>query len=238
MEEKNYDEQRVAIRNEITELQQFYVDGVFENLPQVVEQRKVELIDKLVDFKENHIKYKYDKYGNGEPIINPYLVSTYFFTSLNSIGNISPNYSPENMSIVWNVYQYLVEQVNLEICPFSPSLTHFCKFAGISTGTLKNYKNSFDKNMREIVEKIYDACYDGQMVNAQCGATKERSTIWRMKTENEVVEKKTPNVNVNISEKVDIKEVNDRLNNILNFGNKTIDVENTKVKEVKVKNAK
>ena len=59
-----------------------------------------------------------------------------------------------------------------------------------------------------------------------------------MKTENEVVEKKTPNVNVNISEKVDIKEVNDRLNNILNFGNKTVDVDNPKIKEVKVKNAK
>lgn len=236
MEDKNYDEKRIAIRNEITELQQFYVDGVFENLPQVVEQRKNELVDKLIEFKENHIQYKYDKYGNEEKIVNPYLVSTYFFTSLNSIGNISPDYSPENMSIVWNVYQYLVEQVNLQICPFAPSLTHFCKFAGISTSTLRSYKNSFDKNMREIVEKIYDACYDGQMSTAQGGAIKERSTIWRMKTENEVVEKKTPNVNVNISENVDIKEVNDRLNNILNFNTKTIEVENPKIKEANVKN--
>ena len=41
--------------------------------------------------------------------------------------------------------------------------------------------------MREIAQKIYDACYQGQMMSAQNGLTKESSTIWRMKTENEIV---------------------------------------------------
>ena len=153
------------------------------------------------------------------------MVSTYFFRSINEFGNISPEYNPENLSVVWGIYQYLIEQVNLEICPFVPSLTHFCQFAGISTDILKDYKSSKDKQMREIAQKIYDACYQGQMMSAQNGIAKESSTIWRMKTENEVVERKTPNINVSIKESVDPKEVNARLDSILGFSSKVIEGE-------------
>lgn len=217
--------ERITIKNEIVNLEQFYVDAYLDNLPDIVDQRKKELVDKLVDFKENHIQHKYDKYGNDKPIVNQYLVSTYFFRSINEFGNMSPEYNSENLSVVWGIYQYLIEQVNMEICPFTPSLTHFCQFAGISTETLKDYKNSKDKQMREIAQKIYDACYQGQMMSAQNGITKEASTIWRMKTENEIVETKTPNINVSIKETVDPKKVNERLDSILGFSSKVIEAE-------------
>lgn len=225
MEDTQTPKERIVIKDEIVNLQQFYVDAYLENLPEIVSQRKEELVDKLMYFKENHIQHKYDKYGNDKPIVNQYLVSTYFFRSINEFGNISPEYNPENLSVVWGIYQYLIEQVNLEICPFTPSLTHFCQFAGISTDILKDYKSSKDKQMREIAQKIYDACYQGQMMSAQNGITKESSTIWRMKTENEVVERKTPNINVSIKESVDPKEVNARLDSILGFSSKTIEGE-------------
>lgn len=225
MEDNQTPKERIQIKNEIVNLEQFYVDAYLDNLPEIVAQRKEELVDKLIDFKEKHIQHKYDKYGNDKPIVNQYLVSTYFFRSINEFGNISPEYNPENLSVVWDIYQYLIEQINLEICPFTPSLTHFCQFAGISTDILRDYKESKDKQMREITQKIYDACYQGQMMSAQNGITKEASTIWRMKTENEIVEKKTPNINVSIKETVDPKAVNDRLNSILGFSTKTIEGE-------------
>lgn len=224
-EDNQTPKERITIKNEIVNLEQFYVDAYLDNLPDIVDQRKKELVDKLVDFKENHIQHKYDKYGNDKPIVNQYLVSTYFFRSINEFGNMSPEYNSENLSVVWGIYQYLIEQVNMEICPFTPSLTHFCQFAGISTETLKDYKNSKDKQMREIAQKIYDACYQGQMMSAQNGITKETSTIWRMKTENEIVETKTPNINVSIKETVDPKKVNERLDSILSFSSKVIEAE-------------
>lgn len=213
-------QERIKIKNDITELQQFYVDAKLSNLPIIVEKRKKFIIQQLMEFKDKHVHYKFDKNGNKELDVNEYLVSTYFFRSLNPIGNVSPDYSPENLSIVWDIYMYLIEQVNIEICPFNPSLTHFCRFAGISTKKLKSYANSHDPNMRELVDKIYDSVYEAQMNMAQNGKVKEKSTIWRLKTENDVVEKKTPNINVNISQKVDTNEVNSRLDNILNYRTK------------------
>ena len=215
-------EQRLEIKEKINELEQFYVDGSLKNLPERIEKIKNELVDKMEYFKNHQIERKYDKYGNEEKIINKYLVSTYFFRSLNEIGNISPNYNGENLSIVFGLYKELVEEVNLNICPFAPSLTHFCQFAGITVNTLKDYRSSKDKNLREVAEKIFDACYQAQMTASQTGITKETSTIYRMKTENDVVEKKTPNVNVNITESIDTKAINRKLDNILGFKSKTI----------------
>ena len=49
------------------------------------------------------------------------------------------------------------------------------------------------------------------------GLIKERTTQFKMQTQNEVVIKTTPNVNINITEKPDLKLINDRISKYIDF---------------------
>ena len=208
-------------KNDVVKLENFYVNATFDdNLPKLVEEKKAELVDKLAYFQKNYIQEKEDKYGNITKIVNPYLISTYFFKSVNPLSNVEPAYSSEKLAIVWDIYMYLIEQVNMNIAPFQPTLTHFAKFAGISLNTLKNYRNNGDPQMAILIDKIYDETMDSNLNLAQNGRLKEKSTAMRLKVENEVVEKVTPKVNVNVSAQVDLDAINNRLDELTKFNKK------------------
>jgi hypothetical protein len=66
--------------------------------------------------------------------------------------------------------------------------------------------------MRNVVEKIYDEIGDINTTMAQMGKVSERMTMFKLKTQNEVVEKVTPNVNINLTEVVDPGTISDRIN--------------------------
>ena len=74
--------------------------------------------------------------------------------------------------------------------------------------------------MRVIAEKIYDQIGDENVTMSQLGIVKERSTIFKMKSQNEMVEKQQPNVNINITEKPDLEKIEARLNKYRQFANK------------------
>ena len=208
-------------KNDVVKLENFYVNATFDdNLPKLVEEKKMEIVDKLDYFQKNYIEKKEDKYGNITKIVNPYLISTYFFKSINPLSNVEPAYSSEKLAIVWDIYMYLIEQVNMNIAPFQPTLTHFAKFAGISLNTLKNYRNNGDPQMAILIDKIYDETMDSNLNLAQNGRLKEKSTAMRLKVENEVVEKVTPKVNVNVSAQVDLDAINNRLDELTKFNKK------------------
>lgn len=215
-------------KNEVKLLESFYVNATLDNLPIMVEKRKNEIVDKLVDFQNKYIQYNHDKQGNEYKIINPYLISTYFFKSINPISSKIPKYSAEKLAVVWDLYMYLIEQVNMNIGTFQPSLTHFAKFAGISLQTINNYKNCGDEDMMILCEKIYDECFNGNISLAQNGQLREKSTITRMKIENQVIEKVQPTVRVNVDTKVDLNEINKRLEEIKKFNGKIIDLDREK----------
>jgi len=217
-------------KNKVKVLENFYVNAEIDNLPAIVEEKKDELVKKLDDFQNKYIEIKVDKYGNEEKKINPYLISTYFFKSINPISSKIPQYSAEKLSIVWDLYMYLIEQVNMHIGTFQPSLTHFAKFAGISLQTIYNYKNCGDEDMMNLCEKIYDECFNGNVSLAQTGQLREKSTITRMKIENQVIEKPQPNVNVNVSAKVDLDEINKRLEEIKKFNVKVVELDKNREK--------
>lgn len=205
-------------KQNLAQLEQFYVNSTLDNIDEVINERKNEIVGKLVEYKEKYTKFTTDKKGNPIQMLDmkPYLISSYFFKSINPIGNIEPEYSPEKLAIVFDLYMYLVEQVNAELCDFVPTKTHFCKFAGITTSTLSNYKNSPLIQMRTIVEKIYDECFDSSLTMAQRGRLNERSTIFRAKSELEVTEKEQPRVNITANI-VDLKDINERLAQIQAF---------------------
>lgn len=210
-------------KNELINLEQFYVNGKLENLEQLVEMKKKELVKKLEDYQEIMKQPIYN--DNGELIdtvqkaYNPYLVSTYFFKTINPLTNIEPEYSSEKLAIVWNLYMYLIEQVNINIGVLQPTISHFCRFAGISVSKFKTWKNRGTLEMQTLLNKISDETFNGNVALAQNRMLSDRSTALRVKVENEVQEKPQVHVNVNVNEDIDLDSIASRLHELSNFKN-------------------
>ena len=210
-------------KNELIDLEQFYVNGKLENVEQLVEMKKKELVEKIQEYDRlMTIEITNDV---GEVIstkrkqTNPYLISTYFFKTINPLTSLEPEYSAEKLAIVWDLYMYLIEQVNIEIGFMQPTISHFCKFAGISVNTFKNYKTRGTKEMQILANKISDETFNGNVLLAQNRQLSDRSTALRVKVENEVQEKPQVRVNVNVNEDIDLDQIASRLHELSNFKN-------------------
>ena len=182
--------------------------GQLENVEQLVELKKNELVNKITEFQKEI-----------PPVnqLNPYLISTYFFKTINPLTSQEPMYSPEKLAIVWDLYMYLVEQVNINIGVFQPTITHFCRFAGISMSTFKSYKTRGTYEMQVLINKICDETFNSNVLLAQTKVLSNRSTELRVKVENEVQEKPQVHVNVNVNEEVDLDSIASRLNELSKF---------------------
>lgn len=211
-------------QNELRKLEKFYNTNEIDTLFKDVETKKQELVNKMIEYKNSHLKpCKWDK--EGEPTdyeinINPLVISNYFFKSIVSIGSQEPIYNAEKLAMVFDYYCEILAEVNDKIGNFPSSLTSFCKMAGITLNTLRNYRNSQDYSMRVIAEKIYDQIGDENITMSQMGVVRERSTIFKMKAQNEIVEKVQPQVKVNVNTEIDINKINERLNKYKRFATK------------------
>lgn len=208
-------------KNEVVALEKFCVSATLDNLDDLMLQKEQELVNKLQEYQKLMIVEIKNDYGEVIDTIrkdyNPYLVSTFFFKSINPLSNIEPQYSSEKLAAVWSLYMHFIEQVNINVGPFQPTLSHFAKFAGISTYTLKSYRNSADIQMQTIANKIFDETFDSNVLLAQNKILSNRSTELRVKVENEVQEKPQVKVNVNVNQEVDLNQISARLNEISNF---------------------
>lgn len=210
--------------NELRNLEQFYVNGTVDNMELTLEEHKEKIVGEMIEYADNHkVPCKWNR--EGEPIafkidINPLVVNNYFFKPIIGIGSIEPEYNAEKLAMVFDYYCYLVTEVNDKIGNYPSSLTSFCKLAGITLTCLRKYKNSSDLNMRIIAEKIYDQIGDTNITMSQLGMVNERSTIFKMKSQNEIVEKEQPKININIVEKPDMEQISMRLNKYKEFSNK------------------
>lgn len=208
-------------KNEVVALEKFCVRATLDNLDDLMLQKEQELVNKLQEYQKLMIVEIKNDYGEVIDTIrkdyNPYLVSTFFFKSINPLSNIEPQYSSEKLAAVWSLYMHFIEQVNINVGPFQPTLSHFAKFAGISTYTLKSYRNSADIQMQTIANKIFDETFDSNVLLAQNKILSNRSTELRVKVENEVQEKPQVKVNVNVNQEVDLNQISARLNEISNF---------------------
>lgn len=207
---------------DLRKLEEFYVNGTINDLIPALNKRKDELTQDMITYANAHTKPIYDRDGNkiDEYVdMNPLVVNNYFFKSICPLGSKIPMYSAEKLALAFDYYMDLISQINDIIGNFPPTLTSFCKLLGISLTTLREYKMSSDLDMRNIVEKIYDQIGDENITFAQLGKTKERSTLFRLKSQNEMVEKATPNVNITYKEVVNT----DRLNSNIEKYKKLID---------------
>ena len=218
-------ENEIEIRDEIRELEQFYNTGKVDNLFANIDAKKKEIINEMVEYREKHtVPTKWDDEGN--PIsykinLNPLVIVNYFFKPIVPITSQEPLYNAEKLGMVFDYYCDILASVNDEIGYFPSSLTSFCKLAGITLNTLRSYRNSTDYNMRVVAAKIYDQIGDENITMSQMGYAKERTTIFKMKSQNEMVEKQQPNVNININtEQPDLDRINERLSKYKQFANK------------------
>lgn len=222
--EKNLEIQKEN-QNNLRELEQFYNEGKIDNLLSNIEEQKEELVEKMIQYaKNNERECKWNK--DGDPIdweieIKPLVISNYFFKPITPIGSQEPIYNAEKLSMVFDYYCQILAEVNDKIGSFPSSLTLFTRFAGITLSTLRQYKNSQDYNMRVVAEKIYDQIGDENITMSQMGITREKSTIFKLKSQNEMVEKINPNVNISVKTiDVDLDRINERINKYKQFTNK------------------
>lgn len=205
----------VAKQNEVRELEQFMTDGTVDDLMNKLEVIKNEKVDQMIAYAGNNtVPCKWDK--DGVPIeytvkINPTVIKNTFFKSIVPFGNKIPEYNAEKLAMVYDYYLYLITEVNDKIGNYPSSLTSFCKLAGITTNKLREYKNSYDIDMRNIVEKIYDEIGDENLSMAQLGIVKSTPTVFKLKAQHEMVEKAQPNINISYKEVVNVDRVNENI---------------------------
>lgn len=224
MEREKILETRKKKQDKARELEKFYTEGKVEDILSNLEKRKQELIEEMVAYaKEHKIECKWSR--NGDPIAwkvdyNPFVIENVFFKSIVPIGCQEPEYNAEKLSLAYDFYCELLVEVNNNIGQYPASLTSFCHFAGITLNTLRIYRNSPDLAMRTIAEKIYDQIGDANMTMSQLGIVKERSTMFKLKSQNEIVEKEQPKVNINIVEAPDMEKIEEKINKYKKFVDK------------------
>lgn len=208
-------------QNKIRELEAFYVNGTVNDLLPKIQEKKEELAKAMIKYASDHIKpVKWSKDGEvlKETIeINPLIINNYFFKPINPIMGQEPIYNAETLGMVFDYYCDILAEVNDKIGNYPSSLTTFCKLAGISLYTLRQLKSSDDYNMRVVVEKIYDQIGDENIIMSQMGVARERTTLFKMKSQNEMVEKVQPQVKVNVNTEIDLNRIQERLNHYKNY---------------------
>ena len=202
-------------QNDLRKLEQDFVDAKVEQMQDYIEHRKIEITQELIEFGNNHKQpTKWNR--DGEPIdygviLKPLVINNYFFKSICPLNSVEPMYNAEKLSLVFDYYCYILAEINDKLGDYPSSLTSFCKLAGISSTTLRNYRASDDLNMRILVDKIYDQIGDENLTMGQLGIAKERTTLFKLRSQNELTEAERPSININISEKVDTKAIEDRI---------------------------
>lgn len=211
-------------KNNLRELEQFYTTNKVDTMLDTIEKQKEELVKDMIKYHDDHlVECKWDK--EGHPIdwqvdISPLVITNYFFKPITPITSQEPIYNAEKLGMVFDYYCDILANVNDKIGHFPSSLTSFCKLAGITLNTLRTYKNSTDYNMRVVVEKIYDQIGDENITMSQMGKVRERTTMFKLKSQNDLVEKQQPNNNVYIIEKPDFKQIDERINKYKKFASK------------------
>lgn len=189
------------------ELERRLVSTKFENLSLEVQQRKDEICEKIEKFKldtddENFVK------GSKHLV-----VSNYFFKSLNPYTFNQPAYSAEKLSIAFDLYKELINEINLKLCRFYPTLSHFCLFLGITESTFNSYKTSVDIDMQNLTEMIDSWIFDSNMRLSEGKEIDNVTAMFRAKVEQRKTEQATPTTVV-FAENVNMSEIKERVQNL------------------------
>lgn len=222
---KNKDLELIDSQYEIEKNEKSYIDTKVNDMLQEIEKNKENLANEMIEYAKNHeVECKWDR--EGDPIewkvdLSPIVITNKFFKPIIPINYQEPIYNAETLSMVYDCYCQILAEVNDKIGHFPTSLSLFCRFAGLTMYSLRRLRQSEDYNIRVIVEKIYDQIGDENLSMSQLGITKERTTLFKLKSQNEMVEKAQPNVNINANiVDVDFDRIQERLEKYSQYSNK------------------
>lgn len=203
---------------ELRKAEQGYVNKTVNDFLADLEAKKEKITNDILDYAENEMKKEYDKEGNltgkkldiAAPRMNEYVINRLFFNSLTPLSSKEPKYNAEKLSLVFDLYEYVVATINAHICQLLPSKTHFCRFAGITTSTYNGYKLSEDPDMQVVIGKIEDMLTDVHLTMAEETKLNPMATKYRMNIEMD----KRENFNPQVVIKADVKDLEDYKNRI------------------------
>ncbi len=208
-------------QNKLRKLEEFYVTGKVDDMLVEIENQKKKIVDEIIDYANRNTKpTKFDK--DGDPVqygidVKPIVIQNYFFKSIVPLSSSMPIYNAEKLALVYDYYNFIISEVNDKIGNYPSSLTSFCKLAGITLGELRSYRNSPDINMQTIVDKIYDDIGDSNLTMGQLDIAKSTTTLFKLKAQNEMVEKVQPKVNINIVETPDKDAIQEKIEKYKEF---------------------
>lgn len=210
--------QEEGAKFELQTLQKMFVENKIDNLDVLVKEKQKEFEKNmtltLLEAEEKYTtKDGEEKIRFNQKYKNPVVLNNRFLKSINPYKNIQPEYTAESLNAIFDLYCDILEEVNVKVGTLAPSISSFCKFAGISTTTFKGYKSSPEPDIRAIVDVIEDYCYDTNVAMSQSGFIRERSTVYRMKSEQEKMEKEQQKVVIN-AKSVNIGEVQEKIKRI------------------------
>lgn len=225
---------------ELQTLEKMFVENKIDNLEELVSQKMAEFQLNMTKIEMKAITIKTDEDGNETEVFdkkyrNPVVLNEYLLKSINPYKNITPEYTAESLNAVFELYCTIIAETNAKLGTLAPSISSFCKFAGISSNIFKSYKSSPDDDLRNLIDIIEDYCYDTNVAMSQSGFIKERSTVYRMKSEQEKMEKEQQKVIIN-TKSVNIGEVQEKIKRIqelkkYNNKNKLIEADFTEKKD-------
>lgn len=155
------------------------------------------------DIKEyaiEHTKVRVYKNGSSEEYVDysPIAVNERFLKRVQPPTDGMFVYSAQQLEEFYEAYREIITVLNEEIGVFPTSLSSYCKFIGITVEALRGYKDTKDINLKRVIDTIYEEIGDDNLFIAQLGKASEKSTLFRLKAQNEMEEKRSPNVNVSI----------------------------------------
>lgn len=225
---------------ELQTLEKMFVENKIDNLDLLIKEKMDEFQLNMEEVRCKMYVTETDKDGNEkEKVItsyrNPVVLNEYLLKSINPYKNITPEYTAESLNAVFELYCTIIAETNAKLGTLAPSISSFCKFAGISSNIFKSYKSSPDDDLRNLIDIIEDYCYDTNVAMSQSGFIKERSTVYRMKSEQEKMEKEQQKVIIN-TKSVNIGEVQEKIKRIqelkkYNNKNKLIEADFTEKKD-------
>lgn len=169
----------------------------------------------LILYANKHLKNVYFK---GEIIdtyveVNPNIITNTFFKPIVPL-TTQIIYNGEQLSMLYEYYNDLILKINDKLGAFPSSLSLFCRFIGLTIEDFKRLKENGDETTQLVVKKIIDDVDESNLSMAQAGNLKERTTLFRLKAQNEMVEKVAPKVNVNVKTNIDDERIK---GNILDY---------------------
>ena len=176
-----------------------------DNLKNELEQRLNDLSEKIQEKNKNLTRLQIDAY----------------LRHRGANGN-SPLYSPEELAILLDYYQEMIIKVN-EKAYYLPTKKQFCSFCGISSTQYNNWIRSEDPERAEIMQKIDDYITDTMLTSAQNKEIDNVTTIFRGKTEHNMVEAQAPII-IEHKKEADLEDILSQVN-ALKSGKSLIELE-------------